>query len=240
MRIYQECRKAKRTGVVPAFLAGGILAAAFPCINMAVRSEMFIHRQGSPVTILLTENWQVMSLLNVILVVLGACLLYHTEFASNAMQKMKCLPVSESSIFYGKTGVICFLSVVMLVMEAASVVFCSLYWFDTGSGIWPEVVKSFGYSFLMGLPCILLSLLVSSACRNMWVSLGIGVVCIFTATILPSDNFALSLFPYALPFSMFDGADVTGAMHHICAAAVETAVMAAAELLFIKIRRVFE
>lgn len=240
MSVYLECKKVKRTGVIPAFLAGGILAAAFPCINMAVRSEIFVHRQGSPVIILLTENWQVMAMLNVIFVVLGACLMYHTEFADNAMQKMKCLPVSESSVFYGKTGVICFLSVIMLAMEAVSVAFCSVHWFEAGSGLWLEVGKSFGYSLLMSLPCILLSLLVSSACRNMWVSLGIGVVCVFTATILPSDNFVLSLFPYALPFTMFDGADATEAMHYICAAAVETAVIAAAELLFVKVRRVFE
>ena len=40
MSLSLECKKAKRTGFIPAFLCGGILAAAVPIVNMAVRSEM--------------------------------------------------------------------------------------------------------------------------------------------------------------------------------------------------------
>ena len=41
MSLSLECKKAKRTGFIPAFLCGGILAAAVPIVNMAVRSEMY-------------------------------------------------------------------------------------------------------------------------------------------------------------------------------------------------------
>lgn len=240
MSVCIECKKLKRTGVAAGFLAGGILAAAFPCVNMAVRSGMFVYRQGSPVSILMTENWQLMSMLNVILVVLGACLLYHGEYADNAIQRIRCLPVRESSVFYGKAAVVAFLSIAMLAVEAASIAFCSVYWFEPESGFWAELVKSFGYSLLMSFPCILLSLLVSSLCRNMWVSLGIGVICVFTATILPSDNFAASLFPYAMPFRLPEYADYTQSVHYMCAAVTETAIIALAELLSVKVRRILE
>ena len=90
------------------------------------------------------------------------------------------------------------------------------------------------------LPCIILSLLISEACKNMWVSLGVGVVCVFTATILPTTNFALSLFPFAMPFQIFAGTDMTQSMHYICGAIAELAVCGLAQLIFVKVRRSFE
>lgn len=239
MSFFLECKKIKRTGFLPAFLCGGIFAAFFPIVNMAVRSEMFVKQQGSPVSILLNANWQMMAMLNVLFVVIGACLLYNTEHTDNAIQKMNTLPVRESSIFWGKVILLCLLSVIVFLIEAASVIFCSAHWFFIGTDFWLELGKNFGYSFLMNLPCILLSLLLSSACKNMWVSLGIGVVCVFTATILPSDNFVLTLFPFAMPFQIFDGASLTQVTHYIYAVIIELAVMTVAERLFIKIRREF-
>ena len=92
------------------------------------------------------------------------------------------------------------MSLFVLVAEAGAVTFCSYRWFEIGSGFFGELCKCFGYSLLLMLPCIVLSLLISEACGNMWVSLGIGVVCVFTAILLPEANFALSLFPEDTPF----------------------------------------
>lgn len=240
MSVSLECKKVKRTGFLPAFFGGGILAAAVPVINMAVRPEMYLNLPGNPIQILLDANWQMMAMLNVLLVVAGACLLYHTEYADNAMQKMKSLPIRESSIFLGKAVLTVFMSFFVLVIEAGAVTFCSYHWFEIGKGFWGELCKYFGFSFLLMLPCVILSLLISEACKNMWVSLGIGVVCVFTATMLPTSNFALSLFPFAMPFQVFTGTDVTQPMHYICAAIAEFAVFGLVQLVFVKIRRSFE
>jgi len=240
MSVFLECKKVKRTGFLPAFFGGGILAAAVPVINMAVRSEMYLNQPGSPIQILLGANWQMMTMLNVLLVVAGTCLLYHTEYADNAMQKMKSLPIRESSIFFSKAVLTVFMSLFVLVIQAGAVAFCSYHLFEIGSGFFGELCKCFGYSFLLMLPCIILSLLISEACKNMWVSLGIGVVCVFTATILPEANFALSLFPFAMPFQIFASADITQQAHYICGAIAELAVCGLAQLIFIKIRRSFE
>lgn len=240
MSVSLECKKVKRTGFLPAFFGGGILSAAVPVINMAVRSEMYLNQPGGPIPILLGANWQTMAMLNVLLVVAGACLLYHTEYADNAMQKMKSLPIRESSIFLGKavlTGFMCFF---VLVAQAGAVTFCSYHWFEIGSGFFGELCKFFGYSLLLTLPCIILSLLISEACKNMWVCLGIGVVCVFTATVLPTTNFALSLFPFALPFQIFAGTDITRSTYYICGAAAELAVCGLAQLILVKVRRSFE
>ena len=58
MSISLECKKVKRTGFLPAFFVGSILAAAVPVINMAVRSEIYLNQSGSPIQILLGANWQ--------------------------------------------------------------------------------------------------------------------------------------------------------------------------------------
>lgn len=239
MNVIMEFKKAKRTGLLPAFLCGGILAAAVPAVNMAARAELYLTQQGTPVQILLNANWQVMAMLNVLLVVAGTCLLYHTEYADNAMQKMKSLPVRESSIFFSKAALLILLSLFVLIIEAGATVFCSFHWFEAGTDIYTELCNSYGYAFLLMLPCIILSLLISAASKNMWVSLGIGVVCVFTATLLPTDSFLLSLFPFATPFQIFTGTDTVQVMHYICAVAAELVIFSLAELIVIKIRRYF-
>lgn len=130
--------------------------------------------------------------------------------------------------------------VTVLAIEAASITFCVSHWFEIGNNFWLELGKNFGYSFLLMLPCMLLSLLISSACKNMWVSLGIGVICVFTATMLPTDNFVLSLFPFATPFQIFANTEMTQVMHYVYAAIIEIVVIGFAELVLIKVRRSFE
>lgn len=240
MSVFLECKKVKRTGFLPAFFGGGILAAAVPVINMAVRFERYLNLPDSPIQILLDANWQMMTMLNVLLATAGACLLYHTEYGDNAMQKMKSLPIRESSIFLGKAVLTIFMSLFILVIEAGAVAFCTYHWFEIENGFFSELCKYFGYSFLLTLPCIILLLIISEACKNMWISLGIGVVCVFTATLLPTTNFALSLFPFALPFQIFAATNITQSMHYIYGAVAELVIFMLAELIFIKIRRSFQ
>lgn len=147
MSVFLECKKMKRTGFLPAFIGGGILAAAVPVINMAVRSEMYQTKQGNPIQILLSANWQMMAMLNVLLVVTGACLLYHTEYADNAMQKMKSLPVRESSVFTGKVILTIFMSFLVLAIEAGAIAFCSYHWFEIGNGFFSGYAKISGMLF---------------------------------------------------------------------------------------------
>ena len=162
------------------------------------------------------------------------------SYAVVRMQKMKSLPIRESSIFFGKFVLTSIMSMVVLAIEAASIAFCVSHWLEIGNDFWLELGKNFGYSFLLMLPCVLLSLLISSACKNMWVSLGIGVVCVFTATMLPTNNFMLSLFPFATPFQVFVNTEMAQAMHYVYAAIIEIVVIGIAELVFIKVRRSFE
>ncbi|MCM1257965.1 MAG: ABC transporter permease [Roseburia sp.] len=232
-----ELKKIKRTGFVPAFLVGGFLAACIPVLQTAVRREVFIHLEGKPVKILMDANWQMMAMLNILLIVAGACLLYHMEYADNAIQRMCTLPLKESRMFFGKFILMCFICLGMIVIEGLGAAFCALYWFEPLAGqVW-EVAKNFGYGFVLLVPAVLLALLISSACKNMWISLGIGVICVFVASMFPTDHFALSLFPFAMPFQIFAGTAKTTLQSYLMAAAAESVAGIGVSILFLKVRR---
>ncbi|MCI9078308.1 MAG: ABC transporter permease subunit [Lachnospiraceae bacterium] len=238
MSAWLEYKKVKRTGFIPLFLIGGILSAAVPVTNMVFRAEMYIGMSGTPVQILLGANWQLMAMFNVLVIVTGTCLLYHIEYDNNSIQKLKSLPIHEGQVFLGKAVLVVMMYLVALVTEAAAVIFCSIHWFVTGDGFWTELCQNFVYMFIIGLPCIALSLMVSEACKNMWISLGIGVICVFMASILPEEPFFLSLFPFSMPFKILAGTE--HAVIYIYASAAWIAVTSLAELVFIKIRRSLE
>ena len=76
---------------------------------------------------------------------------------------------------------------------------------------------------------------------NMWVSLGIGVILVFTLSILPQDNIVLSLFPFASPYQMLSAAvenSRTALFLAVCG--IETVVFGIAEVLYLQVRRCFE
>lgn len=235
-----EWKKVKRTGFIPTFIVGSLLAAAVPVVNMAVRSEIYLGLENSPIQILMDANWQMMAMLNVLLLVTGACLLYHTEYADNAIQKMCMLPTKEQDLFFGKTVLVAVMGIAILIFEAIGIAFCSVHWFTLSGNFALELLKSFGYAFALMLPSVLLSLLIASLCQNMWVSLGIGVICVFMATMLPADKFVLSIFPFALPFQIFAGATGNVIRNMLIASAIEIVIIAIAEVLLLKGRRSME
>lgn len=235
-----ECQKARRTGLAAAFVAGGILAAAFPVLNMFVRAGIYTELKEAPVKILLDANWQMMAMINLLLAAAGACMIYHTEYEYHALQKMCTLPFSEGRMFFGKAVLLSVFCAAALLIEAGALFFCARYWFgEDGRGLAAEILKQFLWSFFMMLPVIAVSLGIACAGRNLWISLGICVVCVFTATLLPAGQFVLSLFPFALPFQMLSGDGAALAQRYAAAAAAETVAAAAAGFLFLKVRRDF-
>ena len=55
MSVSLELRKIRRTGLLPGMLAGGLLAGAFPILNIAARPDTFLAMQGSPLSILFSQ-----------------------------------------------------------------------------------------------------------------------------------------------------------------------------------------
>ena len=234
-----EYKKIRRTGLTAAFLAGGIIAAALPVINTAARPDTFTSMAGSPAAVLADANLQLISMLNLLLITAGACILYHIEYADNALQKMQSLPVRESRLFIGKCGILLPFFLMIILFETASLCFCGWHWLDAGKEELIEMLQTLGFALLLTLPASAAALVIASACRNMWTALGIGILCIFMATILPENNFIVSLFPYVLPFQILPGMETARVFHYCIASVCESAAACAAEIIYLKVRRLF-
>lgn len=253
MNIALEYKKIKRTGILPGCLAGGVLAAFIPILELMVRSEQYTGLMQSPLRTIFQADWQMMSMLNMLAVVAVTCMMYHTEYADRAILRITTLPVREEEIFCGKVLLTAGMCFVLLVIEMLAVIFCTLYWFggengaysafygDAAAGAYLEFIKdlfkSFGYCFCMLLPAAASALLIASVCKNMWISLGIDVVCVFIATMIPARYFALSLFPFALPCQIFEEAPKGEAIGYLIAAIIEAVSIGAAEMIILRVRR---
>lgn len=241
MNLSLETKKLKRTGYLPAFLGGALLAAAFPLVNMLVRPETFTSLHGNPFNILMDANWQMMAMLNILISICGACMMYHTEYADNGAQKMDVLPVRTGSIFMGKFVISVFVLAMMIAVETIALAGCAVHWFPTYELNVLELLKNAGFQWMVTLPTVMLMLVIASACKNMWVSLGMGVILVFTQMILPQNNLVLSLFPFSSPYQTL--ATAIGNNREILFLAVcgiETVAFGIIELIYQKVRRCFE
>lgn len=240
-----EIKKLKRTGYLPAFLGCALLAAAFPLANMLFRPETFTAMPGSPFDILMDANWQMMAMLNILISICGACMMYHTEYADNGVQKMDVLPIRAGSMFLGKSVIAALMLAVMTAVEILAVAGCALHWFpdyrpDTAE-LLKNILGSVLFQWTAALPTVLLMLVIASACRNMWVPLGTGVILAFTLLIFPQDNAVLSLFPFSSPYQTLAAAaenDRVFLFLGVCAA--ETLLFSVLELIYQKLRRCVE
>lgn len=238
MNLRIEVTKLKRTGYVPAFLLGGLLSAAIPIVNTAARSEVFTALDGRPLTVLLNANWQMMTMLGILLAVCGACILYHTEFAGNAIQKMDTLPIRSNSLFLGKLILSCLASLHVILQDSAALALCIALWFPASPLPLAELAQFTGFELVMLIPTVTLTLVIASVCQNLWVSLGIGVFLAFTAIMFPQEHAILSLLPFSSPYQLLHTIREHGRVwEYLCAGGIETLVFGLFAPVCQKIRR---
>ena len=70
----------------------------------------------------------------------------------------------------------------------AVLVGCAKYWFPSYVFDLTEILKTAGFQIIVTLPTVMLMLVIASACKNMWVSLGIGVILVFTLSIRNKES----------------------------------------------------
>lgn len=241
MSLVIESKKLKRTGYIPAFLAGGFLAAAFPVVYMMVKAKEITSLSENPIDILMSANWQMMAILNILISICGACMMYHTEYTDNGIQKMSMLPIHQGNMFLGKFCISALMVSAMIVVEIAALIGCASYWFPGYTFDLAEILKNTGFQIVVTMPTVMSMLVITSACKNMWVSLGIGVILVFTLSILPQDNAVLSLFPFSSPYQTLAAATAnsrTTLFLSVCG--VETVLLGVVEMIYLKVRRCFE
>ena len=231
-----EVKKLRRTGYFPALLGSALLSAAVPAVNMAARGETYLAQSGGAIEILLNANWQMMAMLNVLSTLCAACLMFHAEYAGNALDKLEVLPVRVFSVYLGKAVLAVFMLAVMTAVEFVSLHLCARHWFGESIDA-VRLLSLAGYALAAGIPTLLASLAVAAACRNMWVSLGIGLTLVFTLSVFPQDNAVIRLLPYATPYTTALEGQVSTVL---IACAAESAVLLSLGPAILKARRRFE
>ena len=196
-----EFRKLKSTGFLPSIVIGGILAALIPILNTAARPDTFTSQTGPVLSILLTANAQMILLLHLILVICGACTMFHTEYAGRALNHMLALPLRPEGLYLKKAVILILCFLLLLTLEAGGLSFCASRWFGLSEDFFPELIRYLGSIALLSLPTILFMLLIALLNENMWVSLGIGITFLSMATVLADGPFALKLVPFLTPFA---------------------------------------
>ena len=184
----------------------------------------------------MNANWQMMAMLNVLSTLCAACLMFHAEYAQNALDKLEVLPVRVFSVYLGKAVLAVFMLAVMTAVEFASLHLCARHWFGESVDV-ARLFSLAGYALAAGIPTLLASLAVAAACRNMWVSLGIGLTLVFTLSVFPQDNAVIRLLPYATPYTTALEGSVTTVL---IACAAESAVLLSLGPAILKARRRFE
>lgn len=150
-----EMKKLKRTGFLPAIFLGSLFACAFPLANTALRPELFVQQKLPATEILLNANGQMLSMVNLLLTVLGACILYHTEFSGSGIKKMNTLPVSQHLLFFHKTLLLLLGLAAAVLLESCCLGFCAVHWFSAKKCclfIWRSI-----QAMLFSCWCLLLS-----------------------------------------------------------------------------------
>ena len=231
-----EVKKLRRTGYFPALLGSALLSAAVPAVNMAARGETYLAQSGGAIEILLDANWQMMAMLNVLSTLCAACLMFHAEYAGNALDKLEVLPVRVFSVYLGKAVLAVFMLAVMTAVEFVSLHLCARHWFGENMDV-ARLLSLAGYALAAGIPTLLASLAVAAACRNMWVSLGIGLTLVFTLSVFPQDNAVIRLLPYAAPYTTALEGQITTVL---IACAAESAALLSLGPAILKARRRFE
>ena len=231
-----EVKKLRRTGYFPALLGSALLSAAVPAVNMAARGETYLAQSGGAIEILLNANWQMMAMLNVLSTLCAACLMFHAEYAQNALDKLEVLPVRVFSVYLGKAVLAVFMLAVMTAVEFVSLYLCARHWFGENMDV-ARLLSLAGYALAAGIPTLLASLAVAAACRNMWVSLGIGLTLVFTLSVFPQDNAVIRLLPYATPYTTALEDQITTVL---IACAAESAALLPLGPAILKARRRFE
>ncbi len=129
----------------------------------------------------------------------------------------------------------------MTVIEAAVLAGCAAHWFPRYTFDLTETLKFIGFQIVVTLPTVMLMLFIASACKNMWVSLGTGVILVFTLSMLPQDNAVFSLFPFCSPYqTFFETAENSRIALFLTACGIETVLFGLLEAIYWKARRCYE
>ncbi len=214
-----ELIKAKNTLALWLVIIGAAFVPTLFFLVYINRWERFVPPAGqNPWTLFFQTNFRTASFLFIPLFIILLCsLIVNIEHKSNAWKHLLTLPVSKGSLFLNKLLSILLLSlacyvlfmVFMLVSASLLGVFKPKLGFWNATPNLVELLKVAAKSFVSSLGVLAIHYWLSLRFKNMFVSIGIGLMCVITVTILvgrwdktvfiPYTYTALTAMPFAAP-----------------------------------------
>ena len=116
-------------------------------------------------------------------------------------RKLYMLPVSQGKVFLCKNLLLLLLFLPVFLIEDLFFLFCAWHWFPGKDPGVEVLLGNTAFSLASILPALLLSTLIASLAKNMWISLGIGVIGMFLGQMSVSyDALFSKVYTFCLPY----------------------------------------
>lgn len=194
-----ELKKLKRTFAAEMMILFGIFGDLLIILNFTLRHKTLLSNNASPMKNLILQNWGIISTLNIMALIAGACILYNIEYSDNAMLKISALPIRMDNLFLAKTFVMILNYIIIIILESAAFAYCGMKYLPKNTFVLKELILFMMYAFLLSLPVLVFMLFVSSLCKNMWISAGIGMIGVMSTVIAAGlEKSVLNLLPFSI------------------------------------------
>jgi hypothetical protein len=194
-----ELIKCKRSGVATIMTIAGLFGALYIFAFFFVRNEMLMALPIPPMDILLTQAYGLIAVINMLSIIVAACLIYRTEYAQRAIQKMYALPIKAVGIYGCKACILVVSLIAVFVLQYSMLGIVGNMYLPEYAFRFLTFLKYSIYTFLTTLPVVLSMLIIASQSANMWIVLGVGVIGFFSGMAMSlSDSIWLLINPFAL------------------------------------------
>ena len=194
-----EIKKLRRAGVLNTLIFAGIAGAIYAVLNWSIRKDFLLAADTNPMTALLTQLYGVLCLINVFAVIVSASNIYSIEYINNGLRKMKTLPIKSGNLFIQKLIILVIVLALTYCIEFISLAILGEKHLPHGTFDAFVLIQFAFYTFLIILPCLVFMLIVSMLSPNMWITVGIGIVGLFSGMAsIGIDNIVSSLNPFVL------------------------------------------
>lgn len=188
-----EIRKNRRSGVLPALPLAGLLGALYALANYLARADSLLKLPLPPMTILLTQLYGMICVLNLFAIVLAASTIWHIEHTGGALRRLRTLPCSLSRAYMGKFMLLAASLAMAIALQHAALAWLGRRYLPPGTFDAGQLVRFGLYALLTALPALAAMLLAAFLSENLWVPLGIGVVGFLSAMALATLSTPLAL-----------------------------------------------
>lgn len=188
-----EVAKLKRTGILEILPSAGIVGAMYAFLNFIIRKDILLAMPVSPMTVLLTQVFAMLIVLNMLSLVVICALIYNIEFQENAIRKLYVLPFNNSLIYKNKLFLLFMLFLICIFLQNIALVIIGQIYLPKGSFDLLVLVKFAAYNFVTSLPVLTFMLMISSQLENIWWTLGIGILGFFSAMVMSDNHFLVFL-----------------------------------------------